>query len=90
MTPSLSDKALAFEAAVRELSRRYPPCKVPKDYPAEKSGSLTIAYTVWEEDKHQRMIHDAFYGRVDDVRRECYRSGIPEEELNAIIALIYG
>lgn len=89
MTSSLSDKALAFEAAVRELSRRYPPRKVPKQYPLSSEYPWRVI-TVYEEDKHQRMIHDAFYGRVEDVRRECYRSGIPEEELNAIIALIYG
>lgn len=84
----LSDCAVAFEAAVRELSRRYPPCKVPKEYPVGTATPRT--YTIWEEDMHRDMIFHAGYGRIQQVRSLQYRSGIPKGELEAVIALIYG
>lgn len=89
MKPSPADQAEAFGAAVRELSRRYPPCKVPKLYPMS-SMKPWQTYTVHEEDKHQRMIHAASYGRINEVLNEAIRSGIPRDELVAVIALIYG
>lgn len=86
--PTPSDCAVAFEAAVRELSRMYPPSKVPKNYPMDTTTGRY--YTVFEEDLHSRMIHDASYGRVKEVLRSQYQSGIPRDELEAVIALIYG
>ena len=73
---------------MRELSRMYPPSKVPKEYPVDTTTRRT--YTVWEEDLHQCMIHDARYGRINEVRARRHQSGIPRDELEAVIALIYG
>ena len=85
MTSSLSDKALAFEAAVRELSRRYPPPAMPT--------ILTSSFPmIWQNTilAHEELIRSARYGRINDARYWCLRTGIPAGELDAIIALIYG
>lgn len=88
MQVSIVEQNAAFEAAIRELSRKYPPRRVPMEYPVSTTSSQY--YTIYEETLHDTMIHKASLGWKDDVLNLSYRSGIPREEILAVIALIYG
>lgn len=82
MTPS-EQKIAAFEAAVRELSRAYPP-------PAMSTEAYADARRSGQIKAHQRMVEAAHYGNIADVRMWRFHTRIPDDELEAVIALIYG
>lgn len=80
---SLEEQAVAFEAAVRELSRAYPPPAMSTDAYADarRSGQIKA---------HQELVLAAHYGNISDVRMWRFHTRIPDNELEAVIALIYG
>jgi hypothetical protein len=88
MENSIFAKNLAFEEAVQALCRRYPPRTVPRTYLTGTSYPVWV--TMHEEDVQLNMRHDAHFGRIGEVRRRCYLSGIPPGELDTVILLIYG
>jgi hypothetical protein len=81
----LSDCAVAFEAAVRELSRMYPP-------PAQPTSLTPYFPAIWtgQIKAHAHMIEAARYGNIRAVRMWRFHTRIPDDELEAVIALIYG
>ena len=82
---SLEEQAVAFEAAVRELSRAYPP-------PAQPTTMTSYFPAIWSGQikAHRRMVEAAHYGNISDARFWCSKTRIPRDELEAVIALIYG
>lgn len=82
---SLEEQAVAFEAAVRELSRAYPP-------PAQPTTITSYFPNIWQNQikAHQELVLAAHYGHISDVRMWRFHTRIPDDELEAVIALIYG
>jgi hypothetical protein len=79
---------IAFDAAIRALSARYPPKKYPVKYP--RDTTTRNIYHVNEMERRTYILEYARLGLPEEVLPLIHQSGLPIEEVRAIMALIYG
>jgi hypothetical protein len=92
------ERAVAFEVAVRELVCAYPPAWPPTTTATPSSSvqsvpsSTAYAQNIWngQVKAYEKLVVAASDGDLQLVRMWRLHTRIPEETLEAMIALIYG
>jgi hypothetical protein len=85
--PDPDARVAALVAVMEMMNEKYPPSTPLKHYPTSTTTRNT--YTVNEAVRREMMMDCARKGHYDTLLGYTYRSGIPRDELAALVALIY-
>jgi hypothetical protein len=85
--PDPDARVAALVAVIEMMNEKYPPSTPIKFYPISTTTHNT--YTVNEVARREMMMNCARKGLYEAMMTYTYRSGIPHDELAALVALIY-